>query len=140
MPRIYYNSEPGDEPRTLTFGDEEFVWQPKGEVWEKIRVPNKTDFVDRRSGRPVTMMEYQWQKASDDGAPVSYLDISSQAWTWASRQIINRDKKLMPEHLYMKNRGEEDIDMQISYLQKLKNKISPPKKAAPVKKVQSANG
>lgn len=130
MPRVYYNSSKGDEPKVVEYGGKNLVWLPKGEHWEwkKDQVLRKFE----KAGKEVVVRGKKLVKTNKKGPAVSYLDLDRDQLVAVMLQKNNADKKLMLEQEYFKVAGVDDLDLQIAQLQAIKaeREVAAPKVTA----------
>lgn len=125
MPRIYYNSSPGDEPREFTHGGKHYAWMPKGEHWERVKVVQR-QIKNPESGKMVPIYKKVYRKTDKPGRTVDFIDLDLDAARACMAQKWNNDGKLTavkPEP------SPEDIRKEIEFLQSKLGEMEPKKPA-----------
>ena len=107
MPRIYYKSEPGDEPVHAEAG-RSFTWLPAGEHWEKRKDQALATYTHKRTGQPVHFLGSKWVKTDKPGKPHYYLDLSDTEWRTIQPHVDI--KKLIPEKAFLEGLGSTELE------------------------------
>lgn len=134
MYRVYYNNKPGAEPRVIEYGGEEIVWQPKGEVWKRVKVKQKykDEYFNRSRDVDKTFERWveKWEKTDQPGEPISAHLLSYSQLREAFKAKNNKDRALILEKDLKDSMSIPDIDEQIKALEALKasKKESKPKR------------
>lgn len=134
MPRIYFNSSPGDQPREFTHGGKHYAWMPKGEHWDRVKVVQR-HIRNPESGKMVPVYKKVYEKTDKPGRPVDFQDLELDAARACMSQRWNADGKLTAKK---PEPTPEEIKKEIEYLQSKLDGMKPPEKKGPFgRKIQA---
>lgn len=135
MPRIVYDSKPGDEPIVIEAG-RTIVFQPKGEVWERKPGQVIKEFADAKNPKKIIQVKgKKLMKTGKKGRLIDVQDLTEDEWRIAALGKHNPDGKLKHEAAYRETIGVDELELQIRELQEeLKSKRSKEPKKVEEKK------